>query len=105
MGGPVQGKIQLFIDNTSTIIIAGNPIQPGRNAHVHARYYYVRDLAWGDLVDLLHCPTAMQLADIGCAYKGGPQYHTLTKYLMECARLVRDDRDVFGWEMMRDSTM
>ena len=54
MGGPVQGKVQLFIDNTSTIIIAGNPIQPGRNAHVHARYYYVRDLAWGNLVDLLH---------------------------------------------------
>jgi hypothetical protein len=47
----------------------------------------------------------MQLADIGCAYKGGPQYHTLRKYLMECARLVRDDRDVFSWEMMRDSTM
>jgi hypothetical protein len=105
MGGPVQGKIQLFIDNTSTIIIAGNPIQPGRNAHVHARYYYVRDLAWGDLVDLLHCPTALQLADIGCAYKGGPQYHTLRTYLMECARLVRDDHDVFKWEMMRDGAL
>ncbi len=38
------GKIQLFINNTRTIIIAGNPIQPGRNAHVHARYYYVATL-------------------------------------------------------------
>ncbi len=42
----MQGRPQLFVANTSTIIIAGNPIQPVRNAHVHARYYYVRDLAW-----------------------------------------------------------
>ena len=104
MGGPIQGKIQCFVDNTSTLVIATNPVQPGRNAHVHARYYYVRDLAWEDLIELLHCPTALQLADIGCAYKGGLQYHKLRKYLMECARLVRDDHNVFVWEMLIDVT-
>ena len=66
MGGPVQGKIQNFVDNTSTITIASNPVQPGRNAHVHARHFYVRDLAYADLVELIHLPTALQLADIGC---------------------------------------
>ena len=85
-------------------VIATNPVQPGRNAHVHARYYYVRDLAWEDLIELLHCPTALQLADIGCAYKGGLQYHKLRKHLMECARLVRDDHNVFVWEMLIDVT-
>ena len=80
MGGPKQGKIQCFVDNTSTLVIATNPEQPGRNAHVHARYYYVRDLAWEDLIELLHYPNDLQLADIGCAYKGGLQYHKLRKY-------------------------
>ena len=104
MGGPIQGKIQCFVDNTSTLVIATNPVQPGRNAHVHARYFYVRDLAWEELLELLHCPTDLQLADIGCAYKGGLQYHKLRKYLMECARLVRDDHNVFVWEMLTDVT-
>ncbi len=58
----------------------------------------MRALAWDNLVDFLHCPTTLQLADIDCAYKGGPQYHTLRKYQIECARSVRDDHDVLKSE-------
>ena len=50
MDGPVQGKIQIFVDSTSTLIIATNPVQHVRNAHVQTRYFYVRDLAYGNLV-------------------------------------------------------
>ena len=64
----MQGKIHMFIDNTSTLTIATNPVQPGRNAHVHARYFYVRDLAYGDLAEIIHLSTDLQLADIGCTY-------------------------------------
>ena len=102
MGGPVQGKIQIFVDNTSTITIASNPVQPGRNAHVHARHFYVRDLAYGDLVELIHLPTALQLADIGCTYKGGHTFVYLRKILIECARLMFDDNGNPFWEMMSD---
>ena len=102
MGGPVQGKIQIFVDNTSTITIASNPVQPGRNAHVHARQFYVRDLAYGDLVELIHLPTALQLADIGCTSKGGHTFIYLCKILIECARLIFDDNGNPFWEMMSD---
>ena len=102
MGGPVQGMIQIFIDNTSTLTIATNPVQPGRNAHVHARYFYVRDLAYGNLVEMIHLSTGLQLADIGCTYKGGPTFLYLRKMLIECARIVIDEHGNPCWEMMSD---
>jgi hypothetical protein len=102
MGGPVQGKIQLFIDNTSTLTIATNPVQPGRNAHVHARYFYVRDLAYGDLAEIIHLSTDLQLADIGCTYKGGPTFLVLRKLLIDCARIVIDENGNPVWEFMDD---
>ena len=76
--------------------------QPGRNAHVHARHFYVRDLAYGELVDLIHLPTALQLADIGCTYKGGPTFVYLRRMLIECARLMFDDNGNPFWDMMCD---
>ena len=57
----------MLCGQTSTLVVATNPEQPGRNAHVHARYFYVRDLAWEDLIELLHCPIDLQLVDIGFA--------------------------------------
>ena len=98
----MQGKIQIFIDNTSTLTIATNPVQPGRNAHVHARYFYVRDLAYGNLVEIIHLSTGLQLADIGCTYKGGPTFLYLRKMLIECARIVIDEHGNPCWEMMSD---
>ncbi len=102
MGGPVQGKIQIFIDNTSTPTIATDPVQSGRNALVQARYFYVRDLAYGDQAELIHLPTELQLADIGCTYKGGPTYLYLRKLLIECARIMIDENGNPFWEMRND---
>jgi hypothetical protein len=103
MGGPVQGKIQIFIDNTSTLSIATNPVQSGRNAHVHARYFYVRDLAYSNQTELIHLPTELQLADIGCTYKGGPTFIYLCNLLIECARIMIDVNGNPFWERMTDN--
>jgi hypothetical protein len=103
MGGPTQGPIQIFVDNTSTITIATNPIQAGRNLHVHARYFYVRDLVYGGTVIVVHLPTAMQVADVGCTFKGGLSFRRLREYLMECARVCHDEHGNPQWEF-RDLT-
>ena len=102
MGGPVQDKIQIFIDNTSTLTIATSPVQSGRNAHVHARYFYVRDLAYGNQAELIHLPTELQLADIGCTYQGGPTFLYLRNLLIECARIMIDENGNPFWERMTD---
>jgi hypothetical protein len=98
IGGPVQGRIQIFVDNQGTISIASNPIQSGRNLHVHARYFYVRDLVYDDKFIIEHLPTDLQLADIGCTYKGSASFLSLRSHLMSCARIMHDDNDCPVWE-------
>ena len=98
MGGPVQGEVQIFVDNTSTITLASNPLQPGRNLHVHARFFYVRDLVYEGEAKVYYLPTADQVADIGCSDKGADNFLRLRAFLMGCARIAHDDSGVPRWE-------
>ncbi len=62
------------------------------------RIFYVRDLAYGNQAELIHLPTELQLADIGCTYKGGPTF------IYVCNLLI-DMIDVNGtpfWEKLND---
>ena len=52
--------------------------------------------------DLIHLPTALQLADIGCTYKGGATFLYLRTMLIECARSMFDDNKNPFWDMMND---
>ena len=79
MGGPLVDKVQVFVDNAGTISLSSNPIQPGRNVHVHARYFYVRDLVFSDKLQIEKIPTELQVADIGCSYKGAPNFLRLVR--------------------------
>ena len=99
MGGPIQGTIQIFVDNQGAINISTNPIQSGRNLHVHARYFYVRDLVYDEHYALYHLPTEMQVADVGCTFKGGPSFLKLRDIELGCARVVHDGSDVPQWEI------
>jgi hypothetical protein len=87
------------VDNTSTISISSNPVQSGRNLHVHARFYYVRDLVYDQLVRVEHLETSRQVADIGCSNKGNLNFLTLRNYLINCARVVLDKHQVYVWEV------
>jgi hypothetical protein len=98
IGGPVQDKLQIFVDNQGTVEISSNPVQAGRNLHVHARYFYVRDLVYSDKVEVCKISTDLQIADIGCSYKGGPNFHKLRNYLMGCARVMHDDENIAYWQ-------
>ena len=104
IGGPVQGTICVFVDNLGTITIGSNPVQAGRNMHIHARYFYVRDLVYGTKVQLYPIPSQLQVADVGCTFKGGQSFVRLRAYLMECARVVHPDGTDHDpiWEMMVD---
>jgi hypothetical protein len=84
---PLSGPVDIFVDNKSTIDIGTNPVQPGRDRHVHARYFYVRDLVAAGEYCVFHLPSTKQVADILCSYKGMPNFQTLIAYLMGCARV------------------
>jgi hypothetical protein len=100
VGGPTQGCIQIFVDNNGTISIASNPVQSGRNLHVHARYFYVRDLVYDEQYRIEKIPTELQVADIGCTFKGSGTFLTLRDYLMYCARVKHDTHGNPFWEPM-----
>ena len=100
MGGPIQGTVQVFVDNQGTINISTNPVQSGRNLHVHARYFYVRDLVYGEDYVIDYLPTGKQVADIGCTYKGAANFHELIKYLINTARVVHDEHKMPQWECL-----
>jgi len=63
--GHSQGKCTTVLcDNNSTIKLSKNPIMHGRSKHIDVRFYFLRDLTREGVVELKHCGTQEQVADI-----------------------------------------
>ena len=86
----VTGTTSIFVDNRSTIDISSNPVQPGRDRHVHARYFYVRDCVAAGSFRVRHIRSELQVADILCSFKGMPNFRTLLALIMGCATVELD---------------
>ncbi|CAJ2671832.1 unnamed protein product [Trifolium pratense] len=54
----------IFCDNSSSIKLSKNPILHGRCKHIDVRYHFLRDLTKQGIVELVHCSTGEQTADI-----------------------------------------
>ena len=68
LGGTVITPVPIFVDNQGAISLANNPVGPNRNLHIHARYFYVRDLVDGKEYIVHYVNTKDQLADMLCTY-------------------------------------
>ena len=96
MGATPRMPIEIFVDNTSTIDISTNPIQPGRNLHVHARYFYIRDCVIDGTYVIRHVGTHNQISDILVTYKDYPNFAKLLNLLLGVAYL-KEEGGEFGW--------
>ena len=85
MAVKLEYPIHIYVDNKSTIDIASNPIQPGRNLHIHARYFYVRDLVNDKLFIISKIHTDDQPSDILCTFKSKHTFIRLRTLVMNCA--------------------
>lgn len=56
--------MEIYCDNTSSIKLAKNPVMHRRTKHIDVRYHYLRDLTNQEVVKLVFCGTAEQIADI-----------------------------------------
>ena len=83
--------IPCFVDNSSTISIGTNPVQPGRNVHIHARFYYVRDLVLNGQLTIVKISTDDQLADILVSFKSYETFHRLRTLLHNCSYVALVD--------------
>jgi len=99
LGAPQTESISIFVDSKSTIdITSGNPIQPGRNLHVHARYFFVRDCVIDKYYKIHHLPSAEQLADILCVFKSSATFKHLFRLLMGCCRVeINSSSGAYAW--------
>ena len=51
-------------DNSSTIKLSKNPVMHGRSKHIDVRYHFLRNLTKEGLIDLVHCGSQDQVADL-----------------------------------------
>nr|KYP46744.1 Retrovirus-related Pol polyprotein from transposon TNT 1-94 [Cajanus cajan] len=59
-----ERTITLKIDNKSAISLAKNPIHHGRSKHIETRFHFIREKVREKKLQLEHCGTKEQLADI-----------------------------------------
>jgi hypothetical protein len=59
-----QGSTVIYCDNSSSIKLSKNPVMHGRCKHIDVRFHFLRDLTKDGVVELVHCRTEDQLADI-----------------------------------------
>jgi hypothetical protein len=77
--------IPIFIDSKSSLDIMVNPIQAGRNLHMHARYFYMRDHIVDQEYALVKIATEDQISDVLVTFKDFPTFHRLRFLLLHCA--------------------
>jgi hypothetical protein len=63
--GLEQNKcLSVFCDNSSTIKLSKNPVLHGRSKHIDIRFHFLRNLSCDGAIELVHCASQDQLADI-----------------------------------------
>jgi len=55
---------KIYFDNSSSIKLSKNPIMHGRCKHIDVRYHFLRDLTKDGTIELVHCNSEDQMADI-----------------------------------------
>lgn len=63
--GYTQKKcIDIKCDNSSTIKLSKNPVMHGRSKHIDVRFHFLRELTKDGVIELTHCGTEEQIADL-----------------------------------------
>ena len=54
----------VFCDNISAIKLSKNLVMHGRSKHIDIRFHFLRDLVRDGILELIHCSTQQQVADV-----------------------------------------
>jgi hypothetical protein len=55
---------KIYCDNSSSIKLSKNPVLHGRCKHIDVRFHFLRNLTKDGIVEMVHCTTENQIADI-----------------------------------------
>lgn len=59
-----EGCTTIMCDNSSAIKLSRNPVLHGRSKHIDVRFHFLRDLTTNGEIELIHCGTQEQVADL-----------------------------------------
>ena len=85
LGGPPQKPVPIFVDNQAALDFVHNPIQSGRNLHMHARFYFAQDCVHDGEFDPIKIASENQISDILVSWKGRPNFRKLYILVIDCA--------------------
>ena len=77
LNAPARNPSVINMDSSSALGMAENPIQNRRNRHIHARFFYVRDLINDGIVRLNKVNTEDNRADLLATYKDAATFRRL----------------------------
>ena len=99
LGGPKQNSVPMYVDCQPAINLAVNPIQPGRNVHVHARYFYVRQLVMEGLYHINYLSSTNQPADLLVTYKNDKQFREHVSRVLSTAYIsIKNEDSIYEWQ-------
>jgi hypothetical protein len=61
---PQEKPTEIYVDNSSTIILAKNPVFHDRSKHIDTRFHYLRDCIANKKIKVKYMKTQYQVADI-----------------------------------------
>lgn len=64
LGFPQENSTEIFVDNRSAIALAKNPVYHERSKHIDTHYHFIREHVKQKEVELVHCKSYDQIADI-----------------------------------------
>lgn len=85
LGHEVKGSTEILCDNTSKIKLSKNPVFHGRCKHIGVHFHFLRELAKDGLIQLNHCGSQMQVADIFTKPLKREQFESLRRRLGVCS--------------------
>ena len=64
LGHSDRGCTTVMCDNSSTIKLSKNPVMHGHSTHIEVRFHFLRNLTKEGTIELVHCGSQDQVADI-----------------------------------------
>jgi hypothetical protein len=81
LGFPTQSNVKIHIDSDRAFDLATQPIQPGPNGHMHARYLSIIEWHQSQTIQFTPVNTALNRADVLVTWKSAVNYHRLAAAL------------------------
>ncbi|OMO54668.1 Zinc finger, CCHC-type [Corchorus capsularis] len=90
--------VKIFCDNQSAIAIAKNPVQHGRTKHFKIKFHFIREAQENGEVELIHCRTEEQIADILTKPLPNNRFEDLREKLGVCSFATKGEIDGVGYK-------